>query len=106
EKQTLFTIEVANTRPRTADYHAELDYIYNQLQDEIRRTGSSKVSVSLYMGEMDPVINIILSMSVVAYSVALGLIMSVGRQLLEMEAMLSGAPDAFIMVTKQWMNIK
>ncbi|XP_052788997.1 tetratricopeptide repeat protein 13-like isoform X3 [Mya arenaria] len=123
EKQTLFTIEVANTRPRTADYHAELDYIYNQLQDEIRRTGSSKVS------EMDPVINIILSMSyyfynlmplsrgssVVAYSVALGLIMSVGRQvtgklptskLLEMEAMLSGAPDAFIMVTKQWMNIK
>ena len=27
-------------------------------------------------------------------------------QLLEMEAMLSGAPDAFIMVTKQWMNIK
>ena len=27
-------------------------------------------------------------------------------QLLEMEAMLSGAPDAFILVTKQWMNIK
>ncbi|WAR20117.1 TTC13-like protein, partial [Mya arenaria] len=102
EKQTLFTIEVANTRPRTADYHAELDYIYNQLQDEIRRTGSSKVSVSLYM-----VVNVMSEMIfVVAYSVALGLIMSVGRQLLEMEAMLSGAPDAFIMVTKQWMNIK
>ncbi|KAJ8308492.1 hypothetical protein KUTeg_013366 [Tegillarca granosa] len=53
--------------------------------------------------------------SVVAYSVAIGLIMSVGRQvtgkipngkLLEMEALLSGAPDAFILVTKQWMNIK
>ena len=27
-------------------------------------------------------------------------------QLVEMEAMLSGAPDAFILVTKQWMNIK
>ncbi|XP_052272752.1 tetratricopeptide repeat protein 13-like isoform X2 [Dreissena polymorpha] len=122
-KQIMFTIDVASTHTRAADYHAELSYIYNQLQDEIRRTGSSKVS------EMDPVINIILSLSyyfynlmplsrgssVVAYSVALGLIMSLGRQvtgkiptskLLEMEAMLSGAPDAFILVTKQWMNIK
>lgn len=27
-------------------------------------------------------------------------------QLLEMEAMLSGAPDAFILVTKQWMQNK
>ena len=44
-KQILFTIDVANTRTRTAEYHAELDYIYNQLQDEIRRTGASKISV-------------------------------------------------------------
>lgn len=122
-KQILFTIDIANTRTRTSEYTAELDYIYNQLQDEIRRAGSSKVA------EMDSVVNIILSMayyfynwmplsrgsSVVAYSVALGLIMSVGRQvtgklptgkLLEMEAMLSGAPDAFLLVTKQWMAIK
>ncbi|XP_060584101.1 tetratricopeptide repeat protein 13-like isoform X2 [Ruditapes philippinarum] len=122
-KQILFTIDVANTRTRTAEYHIELDYIYNQLQDEIKRTSSSKVS------EMDSVVNVILSLayyfynlmplsrgsSVVAYSVALGLIMSIHRQvtgklptskLLEMEAMLSGAPDAFILVTKQWMNIK
>ncbi|XP_045174282.2 tetratricopeptide repeat protein 13-like isoform X2 [Mercenaria mercenaria] len=122
-KQILFTIDVANTRTRTFEYHTELDYIYNQLQDEIKRTSSSKVS------EMDSVVNIILSLayyfynlmplsrgsSVVAYSVALGLIMSIHRQvtgklptskLLEMEAMLSGAPDAFILVTKQWMNIK
>jgi hypothetical protein len=44
-KQILFTIDVANTRTRTAEYHIELDYIYNQLQDEIKRTSSSKVSV-------------------------------------------------------------
>ncbi|KAL4237726.1 Tetratricopeptide repeat protein 13 [Mactra antiquata] len=121
--QILFTIDVPNTHTRTSDYHAELDYIYNQLQDEIRRSSSSKVA------EMDSVVNFILSLSyyfynlmplsrgssVVAYSVALGLIMSIHRQvtgklptskLLEMEAMLSGAPDAFILVTKQWMNIK
>lgn len=27
-------------------------------------------------------------------------------QLLEMEAILSGAPDAFILVTKNWMNVR
>ncbi|KAL3874145.1 hypothetical protein ACJMK2_037196 [Sinanodonta woodiana] len=119
----IFSIEVSSKQSRTNSYHQEIDYIYNQLQDEIRRTGNTKTA------EMDSVVNIILSLvyyfynlmpltrgsSVVAYSVALGLIMSVGRQvtgripagkLLEMEAMLSGAPDAFIMVTKQWMNIK
>ncbi|KAI8787675.1 tetratricopeptide repeat protein 13, partial [Biomphalaria glabrata] len=51
----------------------------------------------------------------VAYSVLLGLIMSVGRQitgripngrLLDMEAIFAGAPDAFVMVAKNWMQIK
>ena len=27
-------------------------------------------------------------------------------QLVDLEAMLSGAPDAFILVVKQWMNVK
>ena len=44
-KQILFTIDVATTRTRTAEYRAEMDYIYNQLQDEIRRSVSSRVSV-------------------------------------------------------------
>ena len=44
-EQILFTIDIANTRTRTSEYTAELDYIYNQLQDEIRRAGSSKAVV-------------------------------------------------------------
>lgn len=123
DERVMFSLNVATTKSRTVAYHAEIDAVFNQLQEEIKRTGISKVS------DVDLVLNIILTMvyyfydlmpltrgsSVVAYSVAIGLIMSVGRQvtgkipngkLLEMEALLSGAPDAFILVTKQWMNIK
>lgn len=119
----LFSINVVSSHDRTMAYHAELDFVFNQLQEEIKRTGVSKVT------DVDSVLNIILTLayyfynlmplsrgsSSVAYSVALGVMMSIGRQvtgriptgkLLEMEAMLSGAPDAFILVSKQWMLIK
>ncbi|VDI27895.1 Hypothetical predicted protein [Mytilus galloprovincialis] len=119
----MFAIHVVHSKSRTSAYHAELDAVFNQLQEEIKRTGITKLT------DVDSVVNIILTLvyyfynlmpltrgsSVVAYSVALGLLMSVGRQvtgkvpngkLLEMEAMLSGAPDAFILVTKQWMQTK
>ena len=51
---------------------------------------------------------------VVTYSVLVGVIMALGREvtgkippgkLLEMEALLSGAPDAFVVVTQQWLNV-
>ncbi|XP_041352986.1 tetratricopeptide repeat protein 13-like isoform X2 [Gigantopelta aegis] len=119
----VFSLNIANTQERMTTYYSELDFIFNQIQDEIRRTGVSKIA------DVDSIMNLILSLvyylynlmpltrgsSVVAYSMALGLVMSLGRQvtgkiptgkLLELEAMLSGAPDAFIIVTKQWMNVK
>ena len=119
----MFAVHVVHTKSRTSAYHAELDAVFNQLQEDIKRTGITKLT------DVDSVVNIILTLvyyfynlmplsrgsSVVAYSVALGLLMSVGRQvtgkipngkLLEMEAMLAGAPDAFILVTKQWMQTK
>ncbi|XP_064622955.1 tetratricopeptide repeat protein 13-like isoform X2 [Lineus longissimus] len=119
----LFSINLAATKGRTTTFHAELDFLFNKLNDEIRRTGISKIV------EFDSILNIMLSLvyyfynlmplskgsSVVAYSVALGLIMSIGKEvtgkipqgkLVDVEAMLSGAPDAFILVAKQWMNIK
>ncbi|XP_021378054.1 tetratricopeptide repeat protein 13-like [Mizuhopecten yessoensis] len=121
--KVLFSMNVMNRHERTMAYHAELDWVFNQLQEEIKRTGVTKVT------DVDSVLNIILTLayyfynmmplsrgsSAVAYSVALGVIMSIGRQvtgkmpngkLLEMEAMLSGAPDVFILMSKQWMNIK
>ncbi|XP_060081664.1 tetratricopeptide repeat protein 13-like [Ylistrum balloti] len=121
--KVLFSMNVVNRHARTMAYHAELDSVFNQLQEEIKRTGVTKVT------DVDSVLNIILTLayyfynlmplsrgsSAVAYSVALGVIMSIGRQvtgkmpngkLVEMEAMLSGAPDVFILMSKQWMNIK
>ncbi|KAK7508270.1 hypothetical protein BaRGS_00000509 [Batillaria attramentaria] len=119
----VFALSIASKPSRTAAYAAQMDHFLLQLHQEVQRTGLGKLS------DLDPVLSAILSLvyyfynlmpltrgsSVVAYAVALGLIMSLGRQvsgklptgkLLDMEAMLSGAPDAFIMVSRQWMNVK
>ncbi|XP_071080039.1 tetratricopeptide repeat protein 13-like isoform X1 [Haliotis cracherodii] len=119
----VFALNVANTQERMTMYSSEMDYVFTQIQDEIRKTGLSKIT------DIDQILNLIVSLvyyfynlmpltrgsSVVAYTVALGLVMSVGRQvtgkiptgkLLELEAMLAGAPDAFVAVSKQWMSIK
>ncbi|XP_064600011.1 tetratricopeptide repeat protein 13-like [Liolophura sinensis] len=119
----VLSINVASSKSRTSSYHAEMEHLFLQLKEEIKKSGVNKIS------DMESMVNTVLSMvyyfynlmplsrgsSVVAYSVALGLIMSLGREvtgkiptgkLVDLEAMLSGAPDAFILVTKQWMNIK
>ncbi|ESO90066.1 hypothetical protein LOTGIDRAFT_218109 [Lottia gigantea] len=121
--RVIFALNTANNVGRMEDYSLELDFIFNQLQEEMKRTGSNKIT------DVDSILNMVLSLmyyfynlvpltrgsSVVAYTVGLGIMMSVGRQvtgkipsgkLLDLEAMLAGAPDAFILVTKQWMNIK
>ncbi|XP_062603404.1 tetratricopeptide repeat protein 13-like [Saccostrea cucullata] len=118
-----FAISIVNNKARTQLYHAEIDAVFNQIQEEIKRIGIGKAL------NTDSVMDKILTMmyyiynlmpltrgnSAVIYSVAMGIIMSVNKfvfgkipsgKLLEMEAILSGAPDAFILVTKNWMNVK
>ncbi|KAK3093376.1 hypothetical protein FSP39_014746 [Pinctada imbricata] len=123
DKNLIFSINIANTKSRTKQYHAEIDMVFNQLQEEIKRTGVHKLlstdsvldkvlTMAYYFYNMMPLTR---GTSAVAYSVVVGLVMSVHRvvngkipagKLLEMEAILSGAPDAFILVTKNWMNVK
>lgn len=118
-----FAISIVNNKARTQLYHAEIDAVFNQIQEEIKRIGIGKAL------NTDSVMDKILTMmyyiynlmpltkgnSAVIYSVAVGIIMSVNKfvfgkipsgKLLEMEAILSGAPDAFILVTKNWMNVR
>ncbi|KAH9495068.1 Tetratricopeptide repeat protein 13 [Bulinus truncatus] len=122
-KKIMFALNIVNTPDRMSSYHAEMDYLLTLLQDEIRKPGLNKAT------DVEAIITHILSLayyfynliplskgsSAVAYSVLLGLIMSVGRQitgripngrLLDMEAILAGAPDAFVMVAKNWMQIR
>ncbi|KAK6997583.1 tetratricopeptide repeat protein 13-like isoform X1 [Biomphalaria glabrata] len=122
-QKIVFALNIVNMPDRMSSYHSEMDYLLMLLQDEMRKSGLSKAS------DVDVIISHILSIayyfynliplskgsSAVAYSVLLGLIMSVGRQitgripngrLLDMEAIFAGAPDAFVMVAKNWMQIK
>ncbi|RUS76517.1 hypothetical protein EGW08_015710 [Elysia chlorotica] len=121
--KTVFALNVASTPDRTASYSAEMDHLLALLQDEMKKIGSNKVndveniishilSITYYFYNLLPLSK---GSSAVAYSVMLGLLMSVGRQitgripngrLLDLEAMLAGAPDAFVMVAKRWMTIK
>ncbi|KAK2162677.1 hypothetical protein NP493_1506g00003 [Ridgeia piscesae] len=105
-----------------------LVYYFKALPD-IDNVLNTILSLVYYFQDIDNVLNTILSLvyyfynlmpltrgsSVAAYSVAMGLILSLGWEvqgkiptgkLLDIEAMLSGAPDAFIMVLKQWINVK
>ncbi|XP_005108844.2 tetratricopeptide repeat protein 13 [Aplysia californica] len=122
-QRIVFALNIASTADRTASYSAEMDHLLTLLQDEIRKLSSNKVS------DVEAIVSHILSIayyfynliplskgsSAVAYSVMLGLLMSVGRQitgriphgrLLDMEAMLAGAPEAFVMVARNWMAVK
>ncbi|GFO17046.1 tetratricopeptide repeat protein 13-like [Plakobranchus ocellatus] len=121
--KTVFALNVANTPDRTSSYSAEMDLLLILLQDEMKKVGSSKIndvesvilhilSIAYYFYNLLPLSK---GSSAVAYSVMLGLLMSIGRQitgripngrLLDLEAMLAGAPDAFVLVAKRWMAIK
>ena len=84
----VFALSMASTPARTAAYTAQMDHFLLQLHQEVQRMGVGKLS------DLDPVLSSILSLvyyfynltpltrgsSVVAYAVALGLIMSLGRQ--------------------------
>lgn len=40
-----FAINVVNTKARTQLYHAEIDAVFNQIQEEIKRIGIGKALV-------------------------------------------------------------
>lgn len=43
----VFALNVANTQERMTMYSSEMDYVFTQIQDEIRKTGLSKITVSV-----------------------------------------------------------
>lgn len=43
----MFAVHVVHTKSRTSAYHAELDAVFNQLQEDIKRTGITKLTVSM-----------------------------------------------------------
>ncbi|XP_072032463.1 tetratricopeptide repeat protein 13-like [Amphiura filiformis] len=121
----LFSLDTATTRKRTEQYHAELDFLWQFLVDEVKKD-PNKLPKDV---EFDVMTNIILSIayyfynlmplsrgtSSVAYAVALGLILSLGREVtgriprgkvMDVEAILAGSPEAFATLAKSWMDIK
>ncbi|XP_059156280.1 tetratricopeptide repeat protein 13-like isoform X2 [Physella acuta] len=123
QQRIVFAMNIVSTPDRTASYTAEMDHLLVLLQEEIRKSGLNKVSdVELTITHILSIVYYFYNLlpltkgsSAVAYSVLMGLLLSVGRQvtgripngrLLDMEAILAGAPDAFVMVAKNWMAIK
>ncbi|XP_038075080.1 tetratricopeptide repeat protein 13-like isoform X2 [Patiria miniata] len=119
----LFSLDTATTKQRTDQFHAEIDYIWMLLTEEMRKAHINKDLDS------DSVIHLILSIvyyfynlmplsrgsSSVAYSVAVGLIYAIGQEvtghipkgnIVDVEALLSGGPENFISLMKNWMNIR
>ncbi|XP_022097925.1 tetratricopeptide repeat protein 13-like isoform X2 [Acanthaster planci] len=120
----LFSLDTATTKKRTDQFHTEIDYIWLLLSDEMKKAHSSNKEM-----DSDSVIHLILSMvyyfynlmplsrgsSSVAYSVAVGLIYAIGKEvtghipkgnIVDVEALLSGGPENFTALMKNWMNIR
>ncbi|XP_054758388.2 tetratricopeptide repeat protein 13-like [Lytechinus pictus] len=123
----IFSIDTMTTKRRTEHYHTEIDYIWALLSEEMHSKRGGPVTSK----EMDheSIVNLVLSMiyyvynlmpisrgtSSVAYTIVLGLVMALGREvtsqipkskLVEMEALLSGTPQTFASWGQSWMNIK
>jgi len=116
----LFTMDTATTPSRTAGYHAELDFIWGQLNDEMRKPGNKDVdvignyilSLVYYFFNLMPLSR---GSSAVAYSVALGLFLAVGRETtgkippgkeVDLEAMIGGSVENFTKHVKGWLALK
>ncbi|XP_068752417.1 tetratricopeptide repeat protein 13-like [Montipora capricornis] len=116
----LFTMDTPTTPSRTAVYHSELEHIWGQLNDEMRKPGNK---------DLDLIGNYILSLvyyffnlmplsrgsSAVAYAVALGLFLAVGRETtgkippgkeVDLEAMIGGSVEVFTQHVKGWLALK
>ncbi|XP_071501487.1 tetratricopeptide repeat protein 13-like [Diadema antillarum] len=122
----MFSIDTLTTKYRSEQYHTEIHHIWGLLSDEMH---SRKAAGSVKDMDHDSVVNLILSMiyyfynlmplsrgsSSVAYTMALGLIMALGREvtgripkdkLVDLEAILCGSPQTFASWARSWMNIK
>ncbi|XP_033125868.1 tetratricopeptide repeat protein 13-like [Anneissia japonica] len=120
----LFSLDTATTKKRTEQYYVELDYIWQSLTEEMK-----KAHGSLKDSELERITNLILSLayyfynlmplsrgsSVVAYTVAIGLVLAIGKEVtgkipkgkvVDIEAILAGTPETFASLSKSWMNIQ
>ncbi|XP_071962571.1 tetratricopeptide repeat protein 13-like isoform X2 [Antedon mediterranea] len=120
----LFSLDTATTKKRTDQYYVELDYIWQSLTEEMKKAhGPIKES------ELERITNLILSMvyyfynlmplsrgsSVVAYTVAIGLVLAIGKEVtgkipkgkvMDIEAILAGNHETFASLSRGWMNIQ
>ena len=117
-----FIINHVTTRARTKAYNNEISILLSDLYQQVKKRGLGRV-------DFDTVLSTVLSMAYylynlmpltrgsgfVTYSVLVGVIMALGREvtgrvppgkMMEMEALLAGAPDAFVVVTQQWLDVK
>ncbi|XP_073230199.1 tetratricopeptide repeat protein 13-like [Porites lutea] len=116
----LFTMDTPTTPSRTADYHSELDFIWGQLYDEMRKPGNKDVDMVgnyilymvYYFFNLMPLSR---GSSAVAYTVALGLFLAVGRETtgkipqgkeVDLEAMIGGSVENFAKHVKEWLALK
>ncbi|RMX50508.1 hypothetical protein pdam_00009225 [Pocillopora damicornis] len=116
----LFSMDTPTTPARTASYHSELEYIWEKLNDEIRKPGNKDVdiignnilSLVYYFFNLMPLSR---GSSAVAYTVALGLFLAVGRETtgkippgkeVDLEAMIGGSVENFTKNVKGWMGLK
>ncbi|CAH3134240.1 unnamed protein product [Pocillopora meandrina] len=116
----LFSMDTPTTPARTASYHSELEYIWEKLNDEIRKPGNKDVdiignnilSLVYYFFNLMPLSR---GSSAVAYTVALGLFLAVGRETtgkipsgkeVDLEAIIGGSVENFTKNVKGWMGLK
>ncbi|XP_020626195.1 tetratricopeptide repeat protein 13-like isoform X2 [Orbicella faveolata] len=116
----LFTMDTPTTPSRTAGYHSELDHIWRHLNDEMRRPGNKDVdvvgndilSLVYYFFNLMPLSR---GSSAVAYTVALGLFLAVGRETtgkippgkeVDLEAMIGGSVENFTKNVKGWLGLR
>eukprot|EP00795_Rhopilema_esculentum_P013228 gene13228-4048_t len=120
EDEMSFVLESVSKPARTNQFHSELEYLWGKLAEDVSKHRSSKESSSD--------INTVLTMlyyfynfiplskgsSAVAYSVALGLLLAIGQEVTgpipigkqpDIEALLSGSPDAFIKGITPWLGL-
>ncbi|EDO33965.1 predicted protein [Nematostella vectensis] len=122
-KNLVFSMDTPTTPTRTANYHSELEFLWNQIRDEVRKP-SNKVRY-----DSDPLGVYILSFayyflnlmplsrgtSAVAYTVALGLFLAAGKEAtgnipkgkeVDLEAMIGGTADKFAKEVQAWLALK
>lgn len=117
-----FAINHITTQKRSDDYNRDIKFLLNEIYQKVKKKGlgridfddilSSILSMAYYLYNLMPLTR---GSAVVTYSVFVGIIMSLGRELtgrippgklLEMEAIVAGNPETFQMTTHPWLLIQ